>query len=109
MSLSKPSDETQFSRYLRTRERGKWTAVFHELHPQPWYVPTTVWQSLHAVGVTPPPAVKIELRQRGLLVDESTADDTALAAAHADLDRRLDRAEVLYLVLAQGCNFSRSQ
>jgi hypothetical protein len=95
VSSSKPSPETRFSRYLRTRERGKWTVAFHELHPQPWYVPTAVWQSLHAAGVTLPPAAKIELRQRGLLVAESTADDTALAAAQADLDRRLDRAEVL--------------
>lgn len=29
-----------FSRYLRTRERGPWTAVFHELHPDVWYVST---------------------------------------------------------------------
>jgi hypothetical protein len=58
----------RFSRYLRTRQQGAWTAVFHELHPDPWYVPASVWQELHDSTGSPNPLVAQELRQRGLLV-----------------------------------------
>jgi len=95
---------SRFSRYLRTRERGSWTAVFHELHPEVWYVPTATWRTLHTGRV--PPAVDAELRQRGLLVTSPDDDDEVLAAAQAELTRRLDHASVLYLVLVQGCNFT---
>lgn len=45
-----------------------------------------------------------ELRARGLLVCRAHDDDEALAAARAELTRRLDHACILYLVLVQGCN-----
>ncbi len=99
---------TQFSRYLRTRERGEWTAVFHELHPEPWYVPTVIWRTVHASTDVLSPLVLTELLQRGLLISSVAQDDQSLAYAEVELSRRLDRASVLYLVLVQGCNFSCS-
>ncbi len=98
----------QFSRYLRTRERGAWTAVFHDLHPEPWFVLTDVWRALRASSVALPPLVVCELRQRGLLISSTAQDDEALMYAKDQLGRRLDRASMLYLVLIQGCNFSCS-
>jgi len=98
----------QFSRYLRTRERGAWTAVFHELHPEAWFVPTGSWRTLQASTDALPPLVASELRHRGLLISSSEQDDIALDATEAELARRLDRASVLYLVLVQGCNFACS-
>jgi uncharacterized protein len=68
-------------------------------------VPTTVWERLCPPGVVLPPIAEAELQQRGLLAAGSD-DDRALAAAQSELNRRLDRASLLYLVLAQGCNFS---
>ncbi len=97
---------TRFSRYLRTRESGPWTALFHELHPEPWHVPTSTWQQLHAAEALPPAALA-ELAQRGLLAGPAE-DDAVLARAQAELSTRLDRASVLYLVLVQSCNFSCS-
>jgi uncharacterized protein len=99
----------RFSRYLRTRQRGPWTVVFHELHPQPWYVPTSLWQELcNSRTLSLPPAQSEELWQRGLLVASPDDDDGARAQAHRELTDRLDRASILYLVLVQGCNFSCS-
>ena len=96
----------RFSRYLRTRQKGHWTAVFHELHPQPWHIPSSLWQQLQDNSGSLPPLVTSELRQRGLLVASPDEDDAAWAAAHLELTARLDRASILYLVLVQGCNFS---
>lgn len=96
----------RFSRYLRTRQNGQWTAIFHELHPQPWYVPSGTWQQIQADAGSLPPQIAGELWQRGLLVASPGEDDATRAAVHRELTARLDRASVLYLVLVQGCNFS---
>ncbi|MGH3886162.1 MAG: radical SAM protein [Pseudonocardiaceae bacterium] len=108
--MQRPTDEgtAQLSRYLRTRERGAWTAVFHELHPEPWFVSSGTWSALHGSIDALPSLVSSELRQRGLLISSAAQDGEALAAAEAELARRLDRASVLYLVLVQGCNFACS-
>jgi uncharacterized protein len=95
-----------FSRYLRARERGPWTAIFHELHPEVWHVPTETWRAMSVNSL--PPLAAVELRQRGLLVSSVVEDDYAVASAQAELTKRLDSASVLYLVLVQGCNFSCS-
>ncbi len=95
-----------FSRYLRTRERSAWTAVFHELHPEVWHVATATWRALCVDSL--PPLAAAELRQRGLLISSVAEDDHALASARTELTQRLDSASVLYLVLVQGCNFSCS-
>lgn len=96
----------RFSRYLRARQAGQWTAIFHELHPQPWHVPSDIWQQLRADAGSLTPQVAGELWQRGLLVASPGEDDATRTAAHRELTARLDRASVLYLVLVQGCNFS---
>jgi uncharacterized protein len=100
--------DPRYSRYLRTRQKGNWTVVFHELHPQPWHLPTSTWQKLHNSVGSLPPLIAGELRERGLLVTSPADDDAAWAAAHRELTTRLDRASILYLVLVQGCNFSCS-
>lgn len=101
-------DTVKFSRYLRTRDCGEWTTVFHELHPEAWYIPTATWRTVQASADLLPPLVATELRQRGLLISSAAQDDQSFAHAETELVRRLDRASVLYLVLVQGCNFSCS-
>lgn len=99
-------DTVEFSRYLRTRECGEWTTVFHELHPEPWYVPAATWRAVQASADQLPPLMATELQQRGLVISSVAQDDQSLVYAEAELARRLDRASVLYLVLVQGCNFT---
>jgi uncharacterized protein len=103
-----PTRTHHFSRYLRTRHKGSWTAVFHELHPEPWHLPANTWQQIRDNPGALSPLVTGELRQRGLIVTSPDEDDTAWAAAHHELTSRLDHASILYLVLVQGCNFSCS-
>jgi radical SAM protein with 4Fe4S-binding SPASM domain len=95
------------SRYLRTRARKDRTVIFHELHPDPVYVPTELWGRFET-GHALPGLLQDQLIDRGLLVPSSEADDDAYASAHTDLLRRLDSATLLYLVLVQDCNFACS-
>lgn len=104
--MSSSHARSRWSSFLRTRERGDWTVVFHELHPDPVYLPTVTWSDLRADvhGLSAP--LDATLRDRGLLVRDSHEDDRDLARARQELTARLDRASILYLVLVQGCNFS---
>ncbi len=34
----------RWSRYLRSREVSQWSAIFHELHPDPLYLPADQWR-----------------------------------------------------------------
>ena len=108
-AVKQPTAEgtARFSRYLRTRERGAWTAAFHELHPEPWFIPTGTWRVMQASPGALSPLAASELGQRELLISSAALDDDALVAAETALVHRLDRASVLYLVLVQGCNFAR--
>lgn len=98
----------RYSRYLRWRQRAGWAVVFHELHPDPVYLSLPGWLQVEDQPSTLPPTLHRELLVRGLLVDDSNQDDEVLAETHQALERRLDRASILYLVLAQGCNFACS-
>lgn len=96
----------RYSSYLRCRERGELTVVFHELHPDPVYLKTDQWRSIRDRPAILAPVLRRELRVRGLLIDNFTEDAEALTEARVELERRLDRASILYLIMARGCNFA---
>jgi sulfatase maturation enzyme AslB (radical SAM superfamily) len=96
----------RYSSYLRCRERGELTAIFHQLHPDPVYLKTDQWRSIRNRPSILTPALRRELRVRGLLVDNFDEDAEALTEARVELERRLDRASILYLIMSRGCNFA---
>jgi sulfatase maturation enzyme AslB (radical SAM superfamily) len=94
-----------FTKFLRLREKDGRVAIFHELHPVPIYCSAEEWKSFSA-------DVPVESRlakgflDRGLLV-ASPADDVAEFIRVAErLKKKLSRPNILYLMLAQGCNFA---
>lgn len=95
----------RLSRYLRTRARDGWTAVFHELSPDPVFVPTREWEEFFREPSRSFTWQK-DLECRGLLIQDSLEDDEALARAQAQLTAKLSVPRILYLILAQGCNFA---
>ncbi len=96
----------RLSRYLRTRERKKGlTAVFHVLHPDPYFVRTSAWEEfLH--DPSRPFTGRQDLVRRGLLIEDPAEDDLAFAHAQALVSAKLSIPRILYLILAQGCNFA---
>lgn len=103
--MSSRGEVLSWSNLLRTRERDGTTAVFHELHPDPVYMPTVTWDDVQGDIDSLSAPLSMALRDRGLLVF-GNEDDRDLARARQELLARLDRASILYLVLVQGCNFS---
>ncbi|MEI7512843.1 MAG: radical SAM protein [Candidatus Uhrbacteria bacterium] len=95
------------SRYLRTREKSGWVVVYHELHPDPVYFRSEAWQEY----LSCPDAVSNIhgfLEERGLLVGSQADDDAEYARVADKLMRKLSEPTILYLMLAQGCNFACS-
>ncbi|MBP9762559.1 radical SAM protein [Patescibacteria group bacterium] len=94
----------EWSRYTCTRVREGWVAVFHELHPVPLYIRADHW--IEVVSEPLVSAYAIELLERKLLVRGAEDDDAELARVKRQLMDKLSVPLVLYLILAQGCNFA---
>lgn len=95
----------KLSRYLRTRMRDGFTAIFHELHPNPVYCRSEEWQKfLHNPSDTHP--LHDSLTQRKLLVLGEHEDEDALRLATTKLEQKLSQPTILYLMLARDCNFA---
>ncbi len=94
----------QFSRYLRTRERDGWLAVFHELKPNPVYCRVDCWRAF--TGGATDPVLFHKLAERKLVVVSGEDDDAIFREAADKLERKLNQPLILYLMLAQGCNFA---
>jgi sulfatase maturation enzyme AslB (radical SAM superfamily) len=77
------------------------TAVLHQLHPDPLFLSTDVWERI--VHDVHNPEIIPKLHERGLITTEE-ADVTALECFRSETIRRLNRPTILYLMLAQGCN-----
>ncbi len=92
-----------FSRFLRTRVRGTRIAVFHQLHPDPMILEHDSWKLFLDNGRDGD--IEARLRQRRLIVDTVADDDeeSRLNVEHAM--RKLMEPTILYLMLAQDCNF----
>jgi sulfatase maturation enzyme AslB (radical SAM superfamily) len=91
--------------YLRTRERDGRLVIFHELHPDPVYSTVKEWHAFLASPSKSDPLFD-KLYARKLLVGSSEDDDQDFAEVSKRLNRKLSKPTILYLLLAQGCNFS---
>ena len=97
----------QVSRYLRVRERRGSVVVFHELHPDPLYCGKSEWELLvQDVAAFRQAGLYQKLVSRGLLVTCDADDDRDLREVTDRLERRMGQPTILYLMLAQGCNFA---
>ena len=95
------------SRFLRTLERDGLVAVFHQLHPQLLYVRSNVWQSaIENLRGNSHESLLGELIERRLVVSNQSLDDDFLDATRRQILDSLNRSTILYLMLAQGCNFA---
>lgn len=99
------------SRFLRTFEKDKLVVLFHQLHPEPVYLLKTAWQSITdslTSGLLSNWMCNIvsELISRKLFIYDSNSDQRELEIARKRALQVLDRPTILYLMMAQGCNFA---
>ena len=101
------------SRFLRAFERNDVIAIMHLLHPEPMYLSLKTWQNIlqgsekesATVGVSDAVA---ELANRKMLIERPYTDQQELELARSQAIKTLDRPTILYLMLAQSCNFACS-
>ncbi|MDO8617323.1 MAG: radical SAM protein [Candidatus Uhrbacteria bacterium] len=93
------------SRFLRVREKDGLIAIFHELHPDPVYCPVAEWLTFSRDVARPSQLIQ-PLLDRRLLVQSTTEDDAEFTRVEERLVHKLNQPKILYLMLAQGCNFA---
>ena len=97
------------SRFLLEVENGDIIALVHQLKPRPMYLSKESWLKLRSeinAGEKSSNAVVADLMDLGLVVDDPSADIKALQETRAYASDLLDRPTILYLMMAQGCNFA---
>jgi radical SAM protein with 4Fe4S-binding SPASM domain len=94
------------SRYLRIRERGVFVVVFHDLHPDPLYYTKQIWDQFLSGQFGDDHSLVSDLKSKGLVVENDSEDEAEFSATAAALERKLNQPSILYLMTAQGCNFS---
>ncbi|MFA5967285.1 MAG: radical SAM protein [Patescibacteria group bacterium] len=98
----------QESRFLCHLEQDGISALFHQLHPEPVYLPTTVWNAMDGrlPGNLCLNDLVVELCEKKMLIASSEIDQQELEVAQKWAIQLLDRPTILYLMLAQNCNFA---
>lgn len=94
------------SRFLVTLTKGGLVALVHQLRPEPVYLRQEDWEQ--GWQKLPPETVAI-LAARELLVADPEIDERTRTAVRLETERSLDRPTILYLMLAQGCNYACRQ
>jgi len=99
------------SRFLRVLARDGLMALFHQLRPEPMYLSEKVWRDFpeRVISGTLPERMNVlvqELVARKLFVGDENVDADELAKARANALLLLNRPTILYLMMAQGCNFA---
>lgn len=99
------------SRFLRVLARDGLVALFHQLRPEPVYLPERVWRDFPErviFGTLPKrmDGLVQELIARKLFVSDENVDAEELAKARSNTMQLLSRPSILYLMMAQGCNFA---
>jgi len=98
----------KLSRYLRWKEKDNTVALFHELHPEPVFVSKDKFHQIQNDFSNVDLTLANELLSKGLLIESNNDDDQVFENSKVNLEQRLDRASILYLVLIRGCNFTCS-
>lgn len=99
------------SSFLRVLARDGLVALFHQLRPEPVYLSERVWHDFpeRVISGTLPKRMDglvHELVARKLFVSNENIDTEELAKARANTLQLLSRPTILYLMMAQGCNFA---
>jgi len=99
------------SRFLRALTRDGLVALFHQLHPEPVYLFERVWHDFlkRVISGTLPERMNgliQELIARKMFINNPIVDLEELREVRADVLQILDRPTILYLMMAQGCNFA---
>lgn len=99
------------SRFLRVLARDGLVALFHQLRPEPIYLSEKVWHNFPERVISGTLLKRMdglvqELVARKLFVSDENIDADELAKARANTLRFFSRPTILYLVMAQGCNFA---
>lgn len=103
------SNRFSLSRFLLLFEKDELNVIVHQLHLEPVYLLKTTWHSIMnnlATGTLLKYDVALELIERKLLIDNPNIDQQELKIAREKTLRTLDRPTILYLMMAQGCNFA---
>ena len=99
------------SRFLLAFERDGLVALVHQLRPEPVYLSRKNWCDITSsvvAGAQPNQDIMSELVARKLLIDDLAVDKQILEAVRGQALRSLNRPTILYLMMAQGCNFACS-
>lgn len=94
------------SQYLRVREKDGFVAVFHELHPDPVYASKQIWNEFIEGSLDQGHKLVSSLKDRKLIIQCPADDEADFASVASKLEQKLDQPTILYLMTAQGCNFS---
>jgi len=99
------------SRFLRVLARDGLVAFFHQLRPEPVYFSEKVWHDFpeRVISGTLPEQMSglvQELVAHKLFVSDENVDAEELAKARTNTLQLLNRPTILYLMMAQGCNFA---
>lgn len=92
-------------------EKDGLIAVFNQISPFPIYLRKEIWDILReskaarVVSDEENPIIEI-LRREHLLIINETEDSLYLSETRKRIVREIDRTGILYLMLAQGCNFA---
>lgn len=111
MTDTSKDQQFQASRFLRVLSRDGLVALIHQLHPSPVFMPEYVWRDLSGKVITGalPEMMKDLVRElitSKIFIDDSDADLEELKKAREQTLQRLNRPTILYLMMAQGCNFA---
>lgn len=99
------------SRFLLVFEKDGLVALVHQLRPEPVYLSKKNWHDIVSsitAGTRPNHDVVSDLVTRKLLIDDSDIDRQALETVRRQTLQSLNRPTILYLMMAQGCNFACS-
>lgn len=94
-----------WSLYLRTRNRDKVVAIFHELHPDPIYCSSGQWNKIINGNTDGAEMLIDDLKERKLIVESREDDLREFESVSSCIERRLNQPTTLYLMTAQGCDF----
>lgn len=99
------------SRFLRVLARDGLVALFHQLRPEPVYLSEAVWCDLPERFLSGTLSKRMNclvktLITHKLFINNDSVDLEELTKARAKATRLLDRPTILYLMMAQGCNFA---
>lgn len=109
--MSTIKEKVYLSNFIVTFEKNGVVAVFHQLHPEVIYFKNKEWIKIIAKIkngelVESKNNLFSELLSRKLIIKKRDDDINELKKAKKSSLKNLNKAKILYLVMAEGCNFS---